>query len=75
MLLKIDKKNNTGGENGNDHPIAWCHEVDAGRAFGTEFGHPKESYADPMYLKHLLGGIVYASGVLEKSPAKDKKKK
>ncbi len=75
VLLKIDEKSYTGGENGDNHPMAWCHEVDAGRAFYTELGHTKESYADPMYLKHLLGGIVYASGIMEKSPAKDKKKK
>ena len=79
VLLKIDEKSydaNDSGKHamGDNHPMAWCHLVDAGHAFYTELGHTKESYADPLYLKHLLGGILYASGILDKG-AKDKKKK
>ena len=39
---------------------------DGGRAFYTEMGHTEESYSDPVYLKHLLGGIEWAIGKLEK---------
>ena len=60
VLLTIDEKSYTGGENGDVHPMAWYHEFDGGRAFYTELGHTDESYADPLYLKHLLGGIQYA---------------
>jgi cytochrome c len=74
VLLKIDESSYMGGENGDNHPMAWCHQVGEGHAFYTELGHTKESYTDPLYLKHLLGGIVYASGVQDKA-AKDKKKK
>lgn len=74
VLMKLDEKSYQGGENGDNHPVCWFHAVDAGRSFYTELGHTKESYADPLYQKHLLGGILYASGILEK-PAKDKKKK
>jgi cytochrome c len=42
--------------------MAWYHSFDGGRAFYTELGHTDESYADPLYLKHLLGGIQYAIG-------------
>ncbi|MFK7846325.1 MAG: ThuA domain-containing protein [Rhodothermales bacterium] len=41
-------------------PIAWYHEFDGGRAFYTGLGHTPESYTDPLYLSHLLGGIQYA---------------
>lgn len=44
------------------HPMAWYHAYDGGRAFYTELGHTDESYADPLYLKHILGGIKYAMG-------------
>jgi len=44
------------------HPMAWYHEYDGGRAFYTELGHTDESFADPLYLKHILGGIEYAMG-------------
>lgn len=74
VLLKIDEMSYEGGQNGDNHPMCWYHQIDAGRAFYTALGHTKESYADPLFQKHLLGGIVYASGVLEK-PTKDKKKK
>lgn len=45
------------------HPMVWYHEYDGGRAFYTELGHTEESYADPLYLKHILGGIEYAMGM------------
>lgn len=60
VLIKIDEKSYSGGENGDFHPMAWYHEFDGGRAFYTEFGHTDESYADPLFLQHLLGGIQYA---------------
>jgi cytochrome c len=53
---------------GADHPIAWEHELDGGRAWYTENGHTAESYADPLYLGHLLGGIRYALGAKAVSP-------
>jgi len=62
VLIKIDEHSYTGGENGDNHPMAWYHEFDGGRAFYTELGHTEESYADPVYLSHLLGGIQYAIG-------------
>jgi type 1 glutamine amidotransferase len=63
VLITIDEKSYTGGTMGNNHPMSWYHAYDGGRAFYTELGHTDESYADPLYLKHLLGGIQYAMGV------------
>ena len=60
VLITIDEKSYTGGENGDTHPMAWYHDFDGGRAFYTEMGHTDESYKDPMYLQHILGGIQYA---------------
>jgi type 1 glutamine amidotransferase len=62
VLITIDEKSYTGGENGDNHPMAWYHKYDGGRAFYTELGHTDESYSDPLYLQHLLGGIKYAMG-------------
>ena len=62
VLIKIDESSYKGGENGTNHPMAWYHEFDGGKAFYTELGHTDESFADPLYLKHLLGGIQYAMG-------------
>ena len=63
VLISIDEKSYKGGENGDNHPMSWYHEYDGGRAFYTELGHTDESYSDPLYLGHLLGGIKYAMGV------------
>ena len=60
VLMTIDEKSYTGGENGDVHPMAWYHEFDGGRAFYTALGHTDESYSDPLFIKHLLGGIQYA---------------
>jgi cytochrome c len=62
VLLTIDEGSYKGGTNGGNHPMAWYHEFDGGRSFYTELGHTEESYADPLYLKHLLAGIQYAIG-------------
>jgi glucose/arabinose dehydrogenase len=62
VLLKIDETSYQGGKNSDNHPMAWYHEYDGGRAFYTELGHTEESYAEPNYLKHILGGIQYAIG-------------
>ena len=43
-------------------PLAWCHEVDGGRAWYTALGHRPEQYQDPMLLQHILGGIRWAAG-------------
>lgn len=62
VLITIDEKTYQGGTNGDNHPMAWYHEYDGGRAFYTELGHTDESYQEENFLKHLLGGIEYAIG-------------
>jgi len=63
VLIKIDEKSYTGGKNGTDHPMAWYHNYEGGRAFYTALGHTDESYSDPLFLGHLLGGIKYTMHV------------
>lgn len=62
VLINIDEDSYEGGANGDDHPISWYHDYDGGRAFYTGMGHTGESYKDPTFLNHLLGGIIYAMG-------------
>ncbi|RYY34234.1 MAG: ThuA domain-containing protein [Sphingobacteriaceae bacterium] len=63
VLITIDEATYKGGTNGNTHPMAWYHEFDGGRAYYTELGHTDESYTEPLFLQHLLGGIKYAMDV------------
>ena len=62
VLARLDESSYEGGENGDNHPIIWYHEYDGGRAFYTGGGHTKESFQDPVFMKHVLGGIEYAMG-------------
>jgi cytochrome c len=62
VLITIDETSYKGGINGANHPMAWYHNYDGGRAWYTELGHTDESYSDPLYLKHILGGILWAMG-------------
>jgi len=62
VLVTIDESSYTGGENGATHPMSWYHDFDGGRAWYTALGHTNESYADSLFLKHVLGGIRYAVG-------------
>ena len=45
-----------------EHPIAWYHDYDGGRAFYTGGGHTNESFEEADFLKHLLAGIQYTIG-------------
>ncbi len=44
---------------GDTFPLAWCQEFSGGRQWYTALGHSKEDYSDPMFLKHLHGGIIW----------------
>jgi cytochrome c len=63
VLASLDESTYSGGEMGTDHPIAWCHNIDGGRSWYTAMGHTKESYAEPLFRLHLLGGIESVAGV------------
>lgn len=62
VLADLDETTYTGGKNGSNHPFAWYHEFDGGRSFYTAGGHTDESYSEPLFLQHILGGIKYAIG-------------
>lgn len=61
-LITIDEKSYEGGKNGDFHPMAWYHNFEGGRVFYTGLGHTDESYSEPLFLQHVLGGIQYAMG-------------
>jgi type 1 glutamine amidotransferase len=63
VLVTVDEKSYTGGENGDAHPISWYQNFEGGRAFYTALGHTKEDYTiDTLFKEHVLGGIKYAMG-------------
>jgi type 1 glutamine amidotransferase len=64
VLVTIDESTYTGGTMGADHPLVWAHPTTGGgRALYTEMGHTMESWADPLYQKHVVGAIRWAAGM------------
>ena len=50
------------GAMGASHPIAWQQVFDGGRSWYTAGGHTAESYSEPLFLAHILGGVLWAAG-------------
>ena len=65
VLAALDESSYEAGPGamGRDHPIAWAQEFEGGRAWFTGGGHSDEAYAEPLFRRHLIGGIRYAAGV------------
>jgi type 1 glutamine amidotransferase len=60
---------------GNSFPSVWCHQFDGGRQWYSALGHAKTMYQDPLFMKHILGGIqwvIQGSKPLDYSKAKAK---
>jgi len=70
VLATIDESTYDGGGMGTDHPIAWWHEYDGGRAWYTAGGHTDEAWSEPLFLAHVLTGIEYALGTHGAASAK-----
>lgn len=66
VLASLDETSYSAGSGamGADHPTAWCQVYDGGRSWYTGGGHTDESYQEPEFLQHLLGGIQTAAGVV-----------
>jgi type 1 glutamine amidotransferase len=67
VLATLDESTYSGGTMG-DHPIAWYHAYDGGRAWYTAGGHTATSYTEPLFRAHLLGGIQYAANAFAAPP-------
>lgn len=62
VLMTVDEGSYSGGNMGDDHPIAWYHEIGSGRAWYTALGHHSATYDDEGFRAHVLGGILWAAG-------------
>ncbi len=62
VLALLDESTYAGGSMGARHPIAWCRRFQGGRSWYTGGGHTADSYDEPLFRSHLLGGIRWAAG-------------
>jgi type 1 glutamine amidotransferase len=63
VLATLDETTYSGGAMGTNHPIAWCQEIEGVRSWYTAMGHTIESYVEPLFRRHFLGGIESVAGV------------
>jgi|GEM_PF-800691 len=61
VLMTVDEATYEGGIHGDFHPVAWCQEFEGGRSWYTALGHREEHFKDENFLKHILGGILWAA--------------
>jgi len=59
--LMADEATYTGGKMGANHPMAWYHNFEGGRAYYTALGHTVESYQDTLFLEHLEKAVRWAA--------------
>ncbi|MBL9170747.1 MAG: ThuA domain-containing protein [Verrucomicrobiales bacterium] len=57
-VLGLDKHPND--KKPGDYPIAWSRNFGKGRIFYTSLGHREDVWENPIYQKHILGGIEWA---------------
>ena len=67
VLATVDEDTYEGAVMGAPHPIAWAHAFEGGRAWYTAMGHTAESYTEPDFLDHLLGGVLWAAALARDS--------
>jgi type 1 glutamine amidotransferase len=44
------------------YPLSWYNTFDGGRQYYISLGHKKEHYAEPIFRRQLVGGILWALG-------------
>jgi type 1 glutamine amidotransferase len=47
------------------HPVFWTNQYEKSRVFGTTYGHSNATFEDPVFVKTLGRGILWAAGKLE----------
>jgi len=61
VILSLDEESYQGGDNGDDHPIAWFQNYRGGGvSIYTAGGHTSEAYSEPDFLEHLSRCIEFA---------------
>ncbi|MCL5271381.1 MAG: ThuA domain-containing protein [bacterium] len=60
-----NKDDYPGKQFGDAMPLAWYHTYDGGREFYTALGHNITQYKNPILVRHILGGILWAMGEAE----------
>jgi type 1 glutamine amidotransferase len=55
----------TSERDGKSHAVLWTNNYGKARVFGTTYGHSNETFEDPVFLKTLVRGTLWAGGKLQ----------
>jgi hypothetical protein len=61
LLVSLDPAS-IGEKDVNPNPVSWARRFEGGRVFYTAMGHTAESYSEPLFLRHVAGGLRWAAG-------------
>ncbi len=59
---RFERFNKEYGAGPREVPVSWIREYGKGRLFYTNFGHREDTYMNPVIMRHVLDGILYAIG-------------
>ncbi len=49
-------------QDGKTYPVAWINQSGKARVFGTTFGHSDDTWRDPVFLRYVSQGVLWAAG-------------
>lgn len=52
----------TSERDGQEHPVIWTNDYHGTRVFGTTFGHGNVTWHDPVFVRMLARGLLWAAG-------------
>ncbi len=50
---------------GKAYPVIWINQFGKARVVGTTYGHSDDTFRDPVFLKYVSRGVLWAAGKLE----------
>jgi type 1 glutamine amidotransferase len=63
VLARVDESTYTGGSMGASHPVVWRRVHEGSRSWYTAMGHGTDSWGDPRFVDHVMGGIAWVAGL------------
>ena len=65
VILSMNPKSvkGKGKRKDGDYAVAWCRAFGKGKVFYTSLGHRDDVWNNPVYQKHIEGGVLYALGI------------
>jgi len=69
MSLDLEQMDDPGKRPDKDYAVSWVRPYGQGRVFYTTLGHCEPTYWNPLFLRHLLAGIQFATGDLSAEAA------